>query len=756
MNVKDGAYWKTVRTADEQRKRVSEKRVGLSTDELEMVFRLLTDPGNVRGEAFSLLRSLEYEETPVPPDQFLEDPYFFGELGKDLYPWIKRDIPRFFQEGFEQAVLTGAQRTGKDTFAHCALAYLIYLIQCMREPATSYGLAKGSSIYIVLMSATQDLAKEVVFSQLVEKMRQSPWFAKLKRKELSDEIRFPKGLVIKGAESADTGVVGLNTCAVVIDEANLGRKIRAVHEARQGKDRMETIYQAIRRRVKTTFFRQGIPPTLLFVIGSRRYPSDFVDRRIQQLAGDEKAMIVDMPLWEAKGRDKFSEKSFRVVIGNETVPSKVLAEGEAVPLGMKTIDVPDDFKTDFEGDCDGALRDIGGVSVRTLVPFFANQDLLRGVVDESRSHPCDVEVWRAGTEMRVDWDKLVVVRDGRVVPIMSPEKPRYVAIDLGRVRNPTGFCVGYVRGYKTVEKPAADGAVHAENLPVFVVEFALRISPEPGIEVRFSQIRDLIFEFIQKGIPIKYAAFDHWQSDNFVELLRDQGIEATQIKTDIKAYDVLKAAIYEGRVKCYPYKPLLDELTMLEYDAKRRKVDTSAEDFGPVHHDVADAVCLFVNGASQQFRALDFEPVLMEVDLAQRRGADLEYRPLAEDALPFDDRAVIMPGVFGGTSAQPTPPQKQKDEGGGSGYGILTDSKEAGWGGHREEADQRFMNAGSQPVVRVEVLAQDFCHRARVGESQVVSADAIKAFLFDQGVGDPRYFTAVRRHIENVHGKTVR
>jgi DNA-directed RNA polymerase subunit RPC12/RpoP len=178
---------------------------------LRLVFEQLVKNDHT---ALRVMQSLEYEETPVSPEKFLTDPYYFGEVGKGLYPWIKADIPRLFNQGFEEVVLTGAQRTGKDTFAHIALSYLIHLLLCLKDPATSYGLAKGSTLHCVLLSATQEKAKEVVFGGLIEKIRQSPWFMKFGKsmKMLSEDLRFPKGIVVKGAESTDLGVVGLTTC----------------------------------------------------------------------------------------------------------------------------------------------------------------------------------------------------------------------------------------------------------------------------------------------------------------------------------------------------------------------------------------------------------------------------------------------------------------------------------------------------------------------------------------------------------------
>jgi hypothetical protein len=72
-------------------------------------------------------------------------------------------------------------------------------------------------------------------------------------------------------------------------------------------------------------------------IGSRRYPSDFVERRIRELQGEKAALVFDMSLYAAKGMENFNPKLFRVLVGNETVQSKVLADDERAPEGMQVI-----------------------------------------------------------------------------------------------------------------------------------------------------------------------------------------------------------------------------------------------------------------------------------------------------------------------------------------------------------------------------------------------------------------------------------
>jgi len=1489
--------WQTVRTDSESIEGLFGAIDKMSVEERKLLRMVFSQLCKNETTVIRTLQNLEYEEPPASPEKFLTDPYYFGEVGKGLYPWVKEDIARLFNQGFEEIVLTGAQRTGKDTFAHIAVSYLLHLLLCLKDPATSYGLAKGSMIHTVLLSATQEMAKEIVFGGLIEKIKQSPWFSKFGKsmKVLSEEIRFPKGLVVKGAESTDLGVIGLSTCvtgdtrintplgektidyllikygkekfpifnysgdivesdlafitemgvkpvyalkltdgfslritgdhkilidpklmqykslselsigdsvcceldlkvvfrkieekmlaedckvydltarknpnfianrtfvhncAVIIDEANIGRKVKAVHERNQLTDRTEAIYQAVKRRIRTTFMKQGRPPTLLMTIGSRRYPSDFVERRIRELQNDKSALCKDLSLWQARGLENFSPKMFKVLVGNDTIPSRVLPEGEQPPQGMQIISVPYDFYKDFVDDCEGcftgdtqislldgsevaiqdlvgrkefwtysytsdgklhsgrghsarltrkdapivevlldngekvrctpnhrfmlrdgtykeagflqagdslmplyrkrdrhgyelvksnvggkwvythrvvsreaffnggqipedlvihhrnfkiidnspenlapltteahinihksnlirsihspyaklksvftrkrkvsddpsyrkmllknlkigldkyvgsdahrataskigkfygfgsnnpnilrarsengtrnitllnlssnnpcykeenrkkaserlkrmpmearlrsiqtvihnrfhkgpkegclrcanpkrrrpknippmspfecsqrgahkyfhegpyetcqkchgpkplkikfsspaeagrfnmhkrwkhptsfetcgichrkqnakystcvhekwhsgeyenckscfpvnnhkvvsatpagvadvyditvdtynnfslssgivvhnSLRDIGGISIRTLSPYFSNQKMLREMFDEGRSHPCRTVEWRIDEHLDIQWEKLTQVVGGKMQPILFPDKARCIAIDLGRTKNPTGFVCGFVKGFKTVERKQPDGRIYHENQPYIVVEFTLRISPVAGEEVKFWQVRELLFKFIEHGIPIKYAVMDHWQcltgdtriillsgkeipikdleslypnntpfwvysydtkngkvvpgkasavgktgekvpivevtldngekirctknhpfllsngtyknaeglkendslmavyrridaqkvvsvrdagfedvydisvdtyhnfavvsgqerllekqglnsgvfvhnSDDFAQLLTEQGIETTKIKTDINAYETLKNAVYEGRIRTYPYKPLLDELSMLEYDAKKMKVDTAVEDFGNIHHDVADSVCLLVNRLSKGFRAQDFSPVSPETDYVKPQGENGPYQTVGIGETPFE----LLPGEKSAMqeNAQPEPTQAFPS------YGLMFNGKETGWGDEvNPKTPQGYVPISKQPIIRLEVLAQEFCSRVGIDKLPTVTVESIKAFLFEKQLTDHRYVNAIKSHIERVYvdklgGKTI-
>jgi hypothetical protein len=575
--------------------------------------------------------------------------------------------------------------------------------------------------------------------------------SKLKRKRLLGKRETYDLTASKNHNFIADGVV-VHNCAAVIDEANIKRKMKAIHEKAQGSDRTEAIYQAIRRRIRMTFDRKGGPPTLLMTIGSRRYPSDFCDRRIRELVTDRKALVMDMAVWDAKGRENFSDKAFKVMIGNDATPSKILADGEAPLSGFKAIEVPEDFRKDFEGDCDSALRDCAGIAVRTILPYFANQMYLKAMVDTSRKHPCKNYQWKVNASLEINWDQLVTIKEGKARPLIDPEKPRCVAVDLGRVRNSTGLSVGYVKGFKTVTRKDPTGRMYQENLPYIVVDFILEIMPVVGEEVKFWQVRELIFKLIEHGIPIKMYVGDHFQSDDMAQILSDQGITTERIKTDYKSYDTFKACVYEERFRVYEYPPLMEELSLLEDDPKRRKVDIFSEEPDGSHHDVCDSAVLLACGLSSKFNALDYTPVSMEMDVTNRKATDPNVITMPVGG---DPEFEMVPGEKDFMSQIMNPNQSSPQDGPPA-YGIVGNDNEAGWGEKKApHTTDSFVPLGSQPIVRIEVLAGEFCRRVGIESVQSVELNAIKLFLFEKGLADMRYATAIKNCVESIYGKKV-
>lgn len=202
--------WVSVRTEAELKKDLDEEMARLSPDEKIALQLMLAEVQSGSGGMINAIQDMEYGNIPVGPKEFLEDPYYFGEVAQGMYPKLREDFIKLFSGGYEEAVFSGSIGWGKSFFATCAIIYVLYQLTCLRDPARTYGLAGGSQLHLVNLSARKDTAQRVVFEGIADKLTLSPYFKELGFDRKKDELRFPKNVVVLGGESTDTSVLGLS------------------------------------------------------------------------------------------------------------------------------------------------------------------------------------------------------------------------------------------------------------------------------------------------------------------------------------------------------------------------------------------------------------------------------------------------------------------------------------------------------------------------------------------------------------------
>ncbi len=455
--------------------------------------------------------------------------------------------------------------------ASIGICRILYELSCMKDPHASFGLAKDTNISIVCLSVNESLATKVVYENIVVKIKASEYFKEhFPFEATKKELRFPNSIC-------------LNTISGLIDEGNFLPKRQTI----AGEDnRAESLYNAIKRRMKSRFERQGKLPGMLFIVSSKRTHDDFTAKRIEEslndpsvfvrdycLVGDTRIRLLNgtcptikelaegvagarfwvysvdaegwvvpgqahsarlteaqapvfkitldsgetiratsnhpfllrngtyrrvsdlivgdslMPLselkqqapllglthtvvaiqpdgfadvydltvddlhnfaldagvfvhnslWDVKPEDYFSQKRFWVLCGNEQSASKILTPAEAgsykdrVPDGSVLLEIPEDFRADFERDLEGSIRDIAGISTVAIHPYIQRREKIRDAIDTTLSHPFSSRVYdlsKGGTFM---WDQMVAMRTerapGRVEfqrlrPIINPNAAR--------------------------------------------------------------------------------------------------------------------------------------------------------------------------------------------------------------------------------------------------------------------------------------------------------------------------------------------
>lgn len=567
-----------------------EELAALTPEEYQVLVQMVREFGDEGGEATILpaITDLEYETPPVDVLTWLEDPYYMGAIGKDLYPKLKQDFVELFGGSYNECIMSGAIGYGKTTFASLGLLRVIYQLLCMRNPQQSFGLSVDTTISFVCVCVLLNLAKKVVFSNVCQKVVQSPFFMENFRPIVTaTDLRFPKNITVAPIASSDKTILGLNAYGGIIDEGNFigeATQNQKIEMRRFGVlDKAELLYTGLKQRMQSRYMqRGGRLPGMLFVLSSKRTVNDFVERRLREVRqrGEPTVFVREYAQWEVNP-DNYGTKRFWIVVGNDQLRSRILGPDEDPNQfrnisGVQIVAIPEEFRQSFTKDFDAAVRDIAGLATIAISPFITRQDKIQDAVDHTYTHPFSVYEWEAGTLGHFNWEKIVRIgTSGERHPICCPKAPRYAHIDGSLRMDCTGIAVGHIHGWKDVERDDHAGSKFTEQSPIIKMDFVLRVTPPVGQDIALADVRGLIYNMAEHGVSIVHVSMDSFQSAESLQQFMLKGYKAEVISVDRAniPYELLKAALYEDRLIIYDYKPLTDELSRLEYDRRRGKVD---------------------------------------------------------------------------------------------------------------------------------------------------------------------------------------
>jgi hypothetical protein len=533
--------------------------------------------------AATVLWELDYERPPVSLERFLDDPDFLGDTGRRLYtPW-RRELGQVLdpRSGITEWIITGAIGTGKTTAAVIAMLYKLYRLTCLRDPQAYYGLLPDSPIAFGLFNLTLELAQSVSYKKLLTIFRSAPYFQRLtpsKPTRLIGRIDLPKHLVCAFGSTV-VHSLGRDMIGGILSEVNFTRST----EAHQVID----LYTGIQRRLESRFLRPDttLPnPGLLIVESSRRAQSDWLERHMRQEVGNPAVHVTSFALWDVKA---YPGPRFTIRVGDATHTSAILAIDETVRPGLpagQIVHPPERFRAQFERDLDGALRDIAGVATYADAPLIADPSRVDACVDPQREHPFESEsicVSLDDPRALMQWLREPILFERSGSPAQSgrlklnPTAPRFIHVDLALTRDCAGLAMCHVSGWMVSTLPTSDGTLTQARVPVVTVDLILRIVPPPNGQMDLGKIRAFILMLRARGVPIAQASYDRFQSADSLQILNKEGIPSKVISVDKdpEAYFALRAAIDEQRIRFYRYPPFIDEITTVQFDPIRRRVD---------------------------------------------------------------------------------------------------------------------------------------------------------------------------------------
>lgn len=555
--------------------------------DLEFVKTFLRDAARDPEQARA--KYMRWRVMPVSVREFVTSPEYLNEPG--TWPEVLAAIEEINSGRWVECVLTGAIGAGKTTIAVVTIAYQVYLLSCLRDPHAELEQKRTDEIVIVIQAITRTAAKEIGYSRLRKTIRDSPYFKNnfMFDPNLQSQMAFPRNIWVKAIAGNETAAIGQNVIGGILDEINFMKVVEKSKRSHGGNDEFDQAkknYNSIAMRRLSRFQNKGFMPGMLCLVSSRNYPGQFTDEKeVEAREPGKKIYVYDKRLWEIAPW-KFTEGRFRMFVGDATHKPRVLGDDEVVheALTHLVMPIPTDLKEKFEkGDVIGALRDLAGVASTAIHPFILDREAIGKCFDGTVKNVLS----------RGDCDFETTIPEFYPRRINDRDRPRWMHYDPALTGDHGGLAIGYVDRFVNVKRGAS-----IEILPNIVIDCLLDVAPPQGGEILFENIRELIYNMRSRGYNIQFISMDTFQSRDSLQQFERHRFKVGERSMDkgTAAYDVLKQAIYDGRVHIPKNERAAIELARIEINVKKRKIDHPPNG----SKDLSDAIAGVVFGLTTQ------------------------------------------------------------------------------------------------------------------------------------------------------------
>lgn len=564
----------------------------------------------------NILEDGHFEENPVDVKTFVEGVEFLNQPPlSDIQYSLVQSMSQIYKKpecehlyGFEEGrqhhdkftkgeiIMALGKGSGKDHTSTIGVAYAVYKLLCLKDPARYYGKPPGDAIDIINVAINAQQAKNVFFKGFKNKIDKSPWFQN-KYYAKMDSIEFDKGITVYSGHSERESHEGLNLFMAILDEISGFAENATNPELGKTPD---NIYKAFRGTVDSRFPDYG----KVILLSFPRYHGDFISKKYDAAVADKEIIAKqhtfilnpDLPA-DAEG-NQFTIEWEEDHITQYKLP-KVFA------LKRPTWEVNptrriEDFKVAFYTDpLDARMRFLCDPSISSDA-FFRNKERLSEAM--TIRNPVD-------TVRRIDesWKP-------------DPTKTYYVHADLAQRVDKCAVSVAHIDRWVKIQVTDTFEQV----VPVVVVDMIAWWEPRKEGPVNLSDVKNWIANLRRLGLNLGMVTFDRWNSFDIQQELRDQGIKTDTLSVGKKHYEDLAMLVYEDRIALPRIELLLTELTELKV-VNDKKVDHPRKG----SKDLSDAMCGAV------FNAISLTPRWEEEEIEIHTWAQV---PEDEDEVKFVPR----------------------------------------------------------------------------------------------------------------------
>ena len=529
-------------------------------------------------DLIDMLDGEEFDEKPVDLRTFVRSPEYLGlpELSEYQYTLIEKSSQIYkdstliklfgeeegkirFKQTANEVVAQLGKGSGKDYCSTIAVAYIVYLLLCLKDPATYYGKPPGDSIDIINIAINSQQAINVFFKGFKTRIEKSPWFAG-RYSDKASEIKFDKAITVHSGHSEREAWEGYNVIVVILDEIS-GFAI----ENTTGHDQAKTgaaIYDMYRASVDSRFPDFG----KVILLSFPRYKNDYIQQRYNAVVAEVETVVRDHKFkMDEDLPDGTEGNEFEIQWEEDHIISYKIPKVYALrrpTWEVNPVRKIDDFKVAFFTNPLDALSRFACMPPDAVDAFFKSKEKIDRAFNKAH---------------------LAVDNFGRLEEwfIPDPDKEYFIHVDLAQKHDHCAVAMAHVN--KWVNVKVTD--TYSQAAPIVEIDAVRFWTPTKDKSVDFTEVKDYILSLKTRGFKIRVCTFDRWNSHDMMQQLKQYGINTEILSVAKKHYDDMAMVVAEERV-IGPHIPLLiDELLQLRI--MRDRVDHPRKG----SKDLADAVC---------------------------------------------------------------------------------------------------------------------------------------------------------------------
>lgn len=451
-----------------------------------------------------------YKSMPPSIDQFISDPFYLGDVCYNLYDYwkdiLRKIYPTPIHTRYPILVFKGAIGTGKSTVVRVMAEYTKCRLAHMRDPWKSMRLMSGKNIKFSFFHKSVTLAETDFLNVLAEWESSSPYFKQL----------LSMGALSKYECVADSTRINANIGSDVIfynlSELNFVNQVQAREKLDQAFKRWKSRFRLFKNYIGHIIVDTSAQ-------GDDSIADDFANNNPY---GDD-VLVINTNQWVVKAH-QFGRNGYFKVYAGDSIHQPYIMQDTDDPTILdldqdRVIDVPTEFRSEFEFDIVTALQDLAGISTKSSNKFFPDPTGWKNSFKLPQYGPDVVSF-----DFYDKTDKLIYKFD-RYIRDIPRDRIIYIRYDVGVVGDNTGLAIAYFNQWRMYNKEKN------VRLPEIYVPLAVGISRERGQETSLSHLFEFLMDLNERFEIGRFTA-DQFQSRMILQDLTREGIPNRYLSVD--------------------------------------------------------------------------------------------------------------------------------------------------------------------------------------------------------------------------------